>query len=75
LDTERYRKIIPDFFDGRTRNAPILACFFRKITMVIDESHVTVPRGTAMYGGDHRETILVDYGFRYQPRLITGPKL
>ena len=56
------------YFDGReegTRPYCLLDFFPEDFLIVIDESHVTVPQISAMYGGDlSRKTSLVDYGFR-----------
>ena len=56
------------YFDGRapgTRPYCLLDFFPKDFLMVIDESHVSVPQISAMYGGDRaRKRNLVDYGFR-----------
>ena len=56
------------YFDGReagTRPFCLLDFFPKDFLMVIDESHVSVPQISAMYGGDQaRKTNLVEYGFR-----------
>lgn len=56
------------YFDGRepgTRPYCLLDFFPDDFLMVIDESHVSVPQISAMYGGDRaRKQNLVDYGFR-----------
>ncbi len=56
------------YFDGRepgTRPYCLLDFFPDDFLMVIDESHVSVPQISAMYGGDRaRKTNLVEYGFR-----------
>ena len=42
--------------------------------MVIDESHVTIPQISGMYGGDRsRKITLVDYGFRLPSALDNRP--
>lgn len=42
--------------------------------LVIDESHVTIPQITGMYGGDRsRKMTLVDYGFRLPSALDNRP--
>ena len=42
--------------------------------LVIDESHVTIPQVSAMYGGDKaRKTNLVEYGFRLPSALDNRP--
>ena len=56
------------YFDGRapgTRPYCLLDFFPKDVLLVIDESHVSVPQISAMYGGDRaRKRNLVDYGFR-----------
>ncbi len=56
------------YFDGRkpgTRPYCLLDFFPADFLLVVDESHVSIPRLHAMYGGDQaRKTTLVDYGFR-----------
>lgn len=56
------------YFDGRdagTRPFCLLDFFPEDFLMVIDESHVSVPQISAMYGGDQaRKNNLVEYGFR-----------
>ncbi|GAB6981959.1 excinuclease ABC subunit UvrB [Prevotella dentasini] len=56
------------YFDGREpgqRPYCLLDFFPGDYLMVIDESHVSVPQISAMYGGDRaRKRNLVDYGFR-----------
>ena len=56
------------YFDGRaagTRPFCLLDFFPQDFLMVIDESHVSVPQLSAMYGGDQaRKGNLVEYGFR-----------
>lgn len=56
------------YFDGRapgTRPYCLLDFFPKDFLLVIDESHVSVPQISAMYGGDRaRKRNLVDYGFR-----------
>lgn len=56
------------YFDGRepgTRPYCLLDFFPDDYLMVIDESHVSVPQISAMYGGDQaRKNNLVEYGFR-----------
>lgn len=56
------------YFDGRKagqRPYCLLDFFPKDYLMVIDESHVSVPQISAMYGGDRaRKTNLVEYGFR-----------
>ena len=56
------------YFDGRepgTRPYCLLDFFPKDFLLVIDESHVSVPQISAMYGGDQaRKSNLVEYGFR-----------
>ncbi|MCR4921589.1 MAG: excinuclease ABC subunit UvrB [Bacteroidaceae bacterium] len=56
------------YFDGRapgTRPYCLLDFFPKDFLMVIDESHVSVPQISGMYGGDQaRKNNLVEYGFR-----------
>lgn len=56
------------YFDGRaagTRPYCLLDFFPDDFLMVIDESHVSIPQISAMYGGDRsRKDALVEYGFR-----------
>ena len=56
------------YFDGRNpgeRPYCLLDFFPKDYLMIIDESHVSVPQISAMYGGDRaRKQNLVEYGFR-----------
>lgn len=56
------------YFDGReagTRPYCLLDFFPDDFLIVIDESHVSVPQISAMYGGDQaRKKNLIEYGFR-----------
>ena len=65
------------YFDGReagTRPYCLLDFFPKDFLMVIDESHVTVPQLSAMYGGDKsRKTALVEYGFRLPAAMDNRP--
>jgi len=65
------------YFDGRsagTRPYCLLDFFPDDFLMVIDESHVSVPQISAMYGGDRaRKTNLVEYGFRLPAALDNRP--
>ncbi|PUZ28732.1 excinuclease ABC subunit B [Chitinophaga parva] len=48
--------------------------FPKDFLMVIDESHVTIPQISGMYGGDRsRKLTLVDYGFRLPSALDNRP--
>lgn len=65
------------YLDGRqpgTRPFCLLDYFPDDFLMVIDESHVTVPQISAMYGGDRsRKENLVEYGFRLPAALDNRP--
>jgi excinuclease ABC subunit B len=65
------------YFDRRlpgTRPFCLIDYFPTDFLMVIDESHVTVPQISAMYGGDRsRKVNLVDYGFRLPAALDNRP--
>ncbi|HET6227293.1 MAG TPA: excinuclease ABC subunit UvrB [Bacteroidia bacterium] len=65
------------YFDRRlpgTRPFCLIDYFPQDFLMVIDESHVTVPQISAMYGGDRsRKVNLVDYGFRLPAALDNRP--
>jgi excinuclease ABC subunit B len=65
------------YFDKRSpgsRPFCLIDYFPNDFLMVIDESHVTVPQISAMYGGDRSRKInLVDYGFRLPAALDNRP--
>ncbi len=65
------------YFDGRqpgTRPFCLLDYFPDDFLMVIDESHVTIPQISGMYGGDRaRKESLVEYGFRLPSALDNRP--
>lgn len=65
------------YFDGRKpgeRPYCLLDFFPDDFLMVIDESHVSVPQISAMYGGDRaRKTNLVEYGFRLPAAFDNRP--
>lgn len=65
------------YFDGReagTRPYCLLDFFPEDFLIVIDESHVSVPQISAMYGGDRsRKESLVNYGFRLPAALDNRP--
>ncbi len=65
------------YFDGRKageRPYCLLDFFPEDYLMFIDESHVTVPQISAMYGGDrHRKENLVEYGFRLPAAFDNRP--
>ncbi|MCI6618115.1 MAG: excinuclease ABC subunit UvrB [Prevotella sp.] len=65
------------YFDGREPGQKpycLLDFFPKDYLMVIDESHVTVPQISAMYGGDRaRKQNLVEYGFRLPAAFDNRP--
>lgn len=65
------------YFDGRQagqRPYCLLDFFPKDYLMVIDESHVSLPQISAMYGGDRaRKTNLVEYGFRLPAAFDNRP--
>lgn len=65
------------YFDGRQageRPYCLLDFFPDDFLMVIDESHVSVPQISAMYGGDRaRKKNLVEYGFRLPAAFDNRP--
>ena len=65
------------YFDGRQpgeRPYCLLDFFPKDYLMVIDESHVSVPQISAMYGGDRaRKKNLVEYGFRLPAAFDNRP--
>ena len=65
------------FLDRRrpgTRPFCLLDYFPDDFLLVVDESHVTIPQISGMYGGDRsRKITLVDYGFRLPSALDNRP--
>ena len=65
------------YFDGRQpgqRPYCLLDFFPKDYLMFIDESHVSVPQISAMYGGDRaRKQNLVEYGFRLSAAFDNRP--
>ena len=65
------------YFDGREagmRPYCLLDFFPEDYLMVIDESHVSVPQISSMYGGDRvRKKNLVEYGFRLPAAFDNRP--
>ena len=65
------------YFDGREpgqRPYCLLDFFPKDYLMIIDESHVSVPQISAMYGGDRaRKQNLVEYGFRLPAAFDNRP--
>ena len=67
------------YFDGRKageRPYCLLDFFPDDYLLIIDESHVSVPQISAMYGGDRsRKQNLVEYGFRLPAAFDNRPEL
>lgn len=65
------------FLDRRrpgTRPFCLLDYFPKDYLLIIDESHVTIPQISGMYGGDRsRKLTLVDFGFRLPSALDNRP--
>ena len=65
------------YFDGRQageRPYCLLDFFPDDFLLIVDESHVSVPQISAMYGGDRaRKTNLVEYGFRLPAAFDNRP--
>ncbi len=65
------------YFDGRQagqRPYCLLDYFPADFLLFVDESHVSVPQLSAMYGGDRaRKTNLVEYGFRLPAAFDNRP--
>lgn len=65
------------YFDGREPGQKpycLLDFFPKDYLLVIDESHVSVPQISAMYGGDRaRKSNLVEYGFRLPAAFDNRP--
>jgi excinuclease ABC subunit B len=65
------------FLDRRkpgTRPFCLLDYFPNDFLLVVDESHVTIPQVSGMYGGDRsRKLTLVDFGFRLPSALDNRP--
>lgn len=65
------------YFDGRapgTRPYCLLDFFPRDFLLFVDESHVTMPQVSGMYGGDrHRKENLVEYGYRLPAAFDNRP--
>ena len=65
------------YFDGREPGQKpycLLDFFPKDYLMVIDESHVSVPQISSMYGGDRaRKQNLVEYGFRLPAAFDNRP--
>lgn len=65
------------YLDGRapgTRPFCLLDYFPDDYLMIVDESHVSIPQVSAMYGGDRsRKENLVEYGFRLPAAMDNRP--
>ncbi len=65
------------YFDGRAPGQKpycLLDFFPKDFLLVVDESHVSVPQISAMYGGDRaRKSNLVEYGFRLPAAFDNRP--
>ncbi|MGO3707777.1 MAG: excinuclease ABC subunit UvrB [Mesonia hippocampi] len=65
------------YLDGRepgSRPFCLLDYFPDDYLMIVDESHVTIPQVSAMYGGDRsRKENLVEYGFRLPAAMDNRP--
>ncbi|MDO4159263.1 MAG: excinuclease ABC subunit UvrB [Prevotellaceae bacterium] len=65
------------YFDGREPGQKpycLLDFFPKDFLLVVDESHVSVPQISAMYGGDRaRKSNLVEYGFRLPAAFDNRP--
>lgn len=73
LGIENYSRFLDRRQPG-TRPFCLLDYFPDDFLMVIDESHVTIPQISGMYGGDRsRKLNLVDFGFRLPSALDNRP--
>src|SRR6188768_918496 len=70
---ENYSRFL-DRRDPGVRSFCLLDYFPNDFLLVVDESHVTVPQISGMYGGDRsRKLNLVEYGFRLPSALDNRP--
>jgi len=70
---ENYSRFLDRRHPG-TRPFCLLDYFPNDFLLVIDESHVTIPQISGMYGGDRsRKMTLVDFGFRLPSALDNRP--
>jgi len=70
---ENYSRYLDQRLPG-TRPFCLLDYFPDDYLMVIDESHVSIPQVSAMYGGDRsRKENLVEYGFRLPAAMDNRP--
>ena len=65
------------WFSGKAAGEPpytLIDFFPRTFSVVVDESHVTLPQVRAMFAGDYsRKTTLVEHGFRLPSALDNRP--
>ncbi|MFT4850354.1 MAG: excinuclease ABC subunit B [Sediminicola sp.] len=70
---ENYSRYLDQRLPG-TRPFCLLDYFPDDYLMIVDESHVSIPQVSAMYGGDRsRKVNLVDYGFRLPAAMDNRP--
>ncbi len=70
---ENYSRYLDKRLPG-TRPFCLLDFFSDDYLMVVDESHVSIPQVSAMYGGDRsRKENLVEYGFRLPAAMDNRP--
>ena len=70
---ENYSRYLDQRLPG-TRPFCLLDYFPDDYLMIVDESHVSIPQVSAMYGGDRsRKENLVDYGFRLPAAMDNRP--
>jgi excinuclease ABC subunit B len=70
---ENYSRFLDRRMPG-TRPFCLIDYFPKDFLLVIDESHVTIPQISGMYGGDRsRKLNLVDFGFRLPSALDNRP--
>lgn len=70
---ENYSRYLDQRLPG-TRPFCLLDYFPKDYLMIVDESHVSIPQVSAMYGGDRsRKENLVEYGFRLPAAMDNRP--
>ena len=70
---ENYSRYLDQRLPG-TRPFCLLDFFPKDYLMIVDESHVSIPQVSAMYGGDRsRKENLVEYGFRLPAAMDNRP--
>lgn len=70
---ENYSRFLDRRLPG-TRPFCLLDYFPKDFLLIVDESHVTIPQISGMYGGDRsRKLNLVDFGFRLPSALDNRP--